>query len=59
VTGLHVAYMDTDMAAAVPPEQKSDPAVVAALALDAIARGDAEVLGDDLTRSVKAGLSAG
>ncbi|GIE32514.1 short-chain dehydrogenase [Actinoplanes italicus] len=58
VTGLHVAYMDTDMAAAIPPEQKSDPAVVAALALDAIARGDAEVLGDDFTRGVKAGLSA-
>jgi NAD(P)-dependent dehydrogenase (short-subunit alcohol dehydrogenase family) len=58
VTGLHVAYMDTDMAAAIPPEQKSDPAVVAALALDAITRGDAEVLGDDFTRSVKAGLSA-
>jgi NAD(P)-dependent dehydrogenase (short-subunit alcohol dehydrogenase family) len=58
VTGLHVAYMDTDMAAAIPPEQKSDPAVVAALALDAVARGDAEVLGDDFTRSVKASLSA-
>jgi NAD(P)-dependent dehydrogenase (short-subunit alcohol dehydrogenase family) len=58
VTGLHVAYMDTDMAAAIPPEQKSDPAVVAALALDAVARGDAEVLGDDFTRAVKASLSA-
>jgi NAD(P)-dependent dehydrogenase (short-subunit alcohol dehydrogenase family) len=57
VTGLHVGYMDTDMAAAVPPEQKSDPALVAALALDAVARGDAEILGDDLTRGVKAQLS--
>ncbi|MFC4070865.1 SDR family NAD(P)-dependent oxidoreductase, partial [Actinoplanes subglobosus] len=57
VTGLHVAYMDTDMAAAVPAEQKTDPAVVAALALDAVARGDAEILGDDVTRAVKAQLS--
>ncbi|MBG0561238.1 SDR family oxidoreductase [Actinoplanes aureus] len=57
VTGLHVGYMDTDMAASVPADRKADPAVVARLALDAIARGDAEVLGDDLTRGVKAGLS--
>ncbi|MEU8239592.1 SDR family oxidoreductase [Actinoplanes missouriensis] len=58
VTGLHVAYMDTDMAASVPPEQKTDPAVVAKLALDAVERGDREVLGDDLTRRAKAGLAA-
>ncbi|MEU8661624.1 SDR family oxidoreductase [Actinoplanes philippinensis] len=58
VTGLHVGYMDTDMAAAIPAGQKSDPAVVAALALDAVARGDAEILGDDLTRGVKAQLSS-
>ncbi|MEV6304786.1 SDR family oxidoreductase [Actinoplanes sp. NPDC051861] len=57
VTGLHVAYMDTDMAASIPPEQKSDPAVVAALALDALARGDQEILGDELTGRVKAGLA--
>ena len=57
VTGLHVAYMDTDMAAAVPAEQKSDPAVVAKLALDAVARGDQEILGDEVTARVKAGLS--
>ena len=57
VTGLHVGYMDTDMAASVPADQKSDPAVVARLALEAIARGDAEVLGDEVTRGVKAGLA--
>jgi hypothetical protein len=49
--------MDTDMAASVPADRKSDPAVVAKLALDAVERGDAEVLGDELTRRVKAGLS--
>ncbi|MEV0903083.1 SDR family oxidoreductase [Actinoplanes sp. NPDC049802] len=52
VTGLHVAYMDTDMAAEVPADRKTDPAAVARLALDAVARGDAEILGDELTRSV-------
>ena len=57
VTGLHVGYMDTDMAAGVPADQKSDPAGVAKLALDAIARGDAEVLGDEVSRGVKAGLA--
>jgi NAD(P)-dependent dehydrogenase (short-subunit alcohol dehydrogenase family) len=57
VTGLHVAYMDTEMAAAVPPEDKTDPAVVAKLALDAVERGDREILGDEVTRGVKAGLS--
>ncbi|WP_433825041.1 SDR family oxidoreductase [Actinoplanes sp. CA-015351] len=57
VTGLHVGYMDTDMAASVLPEQKVDPAIVAKLALDAIERGDQEVLGDDLTRGVKAQLA--
>ncbi|MGQ4347968.1 SDR family oxidoreductase [Streptomyces sp. SAS_275] len=57
VTGLHVGYMDTDMAAAV-TDLKRDPAVVAALALDGLARGAVEVLADDVTRQVKASLSA-
>ncbi|HWS36956.1 MAG TPA: SDR family oxidoreductase [Actinoplanes sp.] len=55
VTGLHVGYMDTDMAAGVPADRKSDPAVVARLALDAVERGDAEVLGDELSRQVRSG----
>jgi NAD(P)-dependent dehydrogenase (short-subunit alcohol dehydrogenase family) len=57
VTGLHVGYMDTDMAAHV-TSGKSDPADVARTALDAVAKGEAEVLYDELTRNVKAGLSA-
>ncbi|MFD4137149.1 SDR family oxidoreductase [Streptomyces goshikiensis] len=56
VTALHVAYMDTDMAARVPAGQKTDPALVAALALDGLAAGAQEVLADDLTRSVRQGL---
>jgi NAD(P)-dependent dehydrogenase (short-subunit alcohol dehydrogenase family) len=57
VAALHVGYMDTDMAADVPAEQKVDPAVVAALALDEVAAGRPEILADELTRSVKRGLA--
>ncbi|SDT40007.1 SDR family oxidoreductase [Actinoplanes derwentensis] len=57
VTGLHVGFMDTDMAADVPADRKADPAVVARLALEAVERGDAEVLGDEVSATVKAGLS--
>ncbi len=57
VTGLHVGYIDTDMAANV-DAPKSDAGDVAALALDGIETNAFEVLADDLTRQVKAGLSA-
>ncbi|WP_030437960.1 SDR family oxidoreductase [Actinoplanes subtropicus] len=57
VSALHVAYMDTDMAASVPADQKTDPAIVAALALDGVAAGEPEILADDLTRQVKAALA--
>ncbi|MEU8844096.1 SDR family oxidoreductase [Streptomyces roseus] len=56
VTALHVGYMDTDMAAGIPAAQKTAPALVAALALDGLARGAQEVLADDLTRGVRQGL---
>ena len=57
VSALHVGYMDTDMAASVPAEQKIAPGLVAAQALDGVAAGTAEILADDLTRQVKAGLA--
>ncbi|MFE1442799.1 SDR family oxidoreductase [Streptomyces sp. NPDC058739] len=57
VTGLHVGYVDTDMAAGV-DAPKSTPESVAAQALDGIAANAPEVLADELTRQVKAGLSA-
>jgi NAD(P)-dependent dehydrogenase (short-subunit alcohol dehydrogenase family) len=57
VSALHVGYMDTDMAAGVPADQKVDPAVVAALALDAVAAGRPEILADETSRAVKAGLA--
>ncbi|MFJ2476071.1 SDR family oxidoreductase [Streptomyces sp. NPDC087659] len=58
VTALHVGYMDTDMAGHIPAEQKTDPASVAALALDGLAAGLTEVLADDITRQVKQNLAA-
>ena len=58
VTALHVGYMDTDMTRQL-DVPKSDPAVIAKLAIDAIAAGDAEIIADEASRSVLAGLSAG
>ena len=56
VTALHVGYMDTDMAKGV-DGPKSDPAVVAGLALDGVEEGRFEVLADDLSRNVRVGLA--
>ena len=58
VSALHVGYMDTDMARNV-DAPKNDPAVVAKLALDAVAAGELEILADDLSRQVRAGLAGG
>jgi NAD(P)-dependent dehydrogenase (short-subunit alcohol dehydrogenase family) len=58
VAALHVGYMDTDMVKYVPADQKTDPAVVATLALDGLFAGRPEILADDLTRGVRAQLSA-
>ena len=57
VTGLHVGYVDTDMAAHV-DGPKASPQSVAEQALDGIEADAYEVLADELTRQVKAGLSA-
>jgi NAD(P)-dependent dehydrogenase (short-subunit alcohol dehydrogenase family) len=58
VAGLHVGYMDTDMAAHV-DDPKLDPAAVAKQAIDAIAAGDYEIIVDDISRNVRAGLAGG
>ena len=58
VAALHVGYMDTDMVSYVPADQKTDPGVVAKLALDGLFAGEPEILGDELTRTVRAGLSS-
>jgi NAD(P)-dependent dehydrogenase (short-subunit alcohol dehydrogenase family) len=58
VTALHVGWMDTDMASHV-TGPKSDPANIAKLALDAVAAGEVEVVADDVSRQVQAGLAGG
>jgi len=58
VVGLHVGYMDTDMASHV-PGPKADPRDVVRQVLDALAAGRDEVLADELTRQVKQGLTPG
>ncbi len=58
VTALHVAFVDTDMARHV-TAPKADPAEVARLALDGVEAGLEEVLADDVSRRVQAGLAGG
>jgi NAD(P)-dependent dehydrogenase (short-subunit alcohol dehydrogenase family) len=57
VTALHVGFMETDMTTGI-DAAKSDPAAVAADALDGVEAGLVEVLADDLTRRAKRQLSA-
>ncbi|MFF3444854.1 SDR family oxidoreductase [Streptosporangium sp. NPDC002721] len=56
VTALHVGYMDTDMAAHI-STPKTDPSLVARAALDGVEAGRYEVLADEISANVKAGLS--
>jgi NAD(P)-dependent dehydrogenase (short-subunit alcohol dehydrogenase family) len=58
VSSLHVGYMDTDMTRNV-DGPKSDPAVIAKLAIDGIEAGDAEIIADEVSQRVQAGLSFG
>src|SRR6476620_860459 len=58
VASLHVGFMDTDMADFVPADQKTDPSAVAKLALEGLFAGEPEVIADDISRRVKAQLSA-
>ncbi|MES2511802.1 MAG: SDR family oxidoreductase [Pseudomonadota bacterium] len=56
VVGLHVAFMDTDMAKGVPGD-KTHPDAVVEQTWAALASGASEVLADGVTRQLKAGLS--
>ena len=58
VSALHVGFMDTDMTRGI-DAPKVDPAHVAKLALDGIADDAYEVLADDVSRRVQAGLAGG
>lgn len=55
VLAVHMGYVDTDMARAV-DATKLSPDMVAAQVLEAVERGDEEVLLDDTARQVKSGL---
>jgi NAD(P)-dependent dehydrogenase (short-subunit alcohol dehydrogenase family) len=57
VTAVHVGYLDTDMAAAI-DAPKHAPQEVAETIVRGIAAGEEEVLVDELSRNVKASLSA-
>jgi NAD(P)-dependent dehydrogenase (short-subunit alcohol dehydrogenase family) len=58
VSALHVGYMDTDMTRNI-TAPKSDPAAIAKIGLDGIAAGDAEIIADEVSGQVLAGLSSG
>lgn len=58
VMGLHVGYIDTDMARGVDGD-KTPPAEVVRQALLGLEAGQTEVLADEISRQVRAGLSGG
>jgi NAD(P)-dependent dehydrogenase (short-subunit alcohol dehydrogenase family) len=58
VGGLHVGYMDTDLAAGI-DAPKQDPAEIARRAVDGIASGAFEILADDTSTAIRAGLAGG
>jgi NAD(P)-dependent dehydrogenase (short-subunit alcohol dehydrogenase family) len=58
VVGVHVGFVDTDMARGV-DAAKERPEDVVRRVLDALERGDDEVLADEVSRRVKGGLSSG
>jgi NAD(P)-dependent dehydrogenase (short-subunit alcohol dehydrogenase family) len=58
VSSLHVGYMDTDMTRGI-DAPKSNPADIARIAIDGIAAGDAEIIADEVSKQVLAGLSSG
>lgn len=57
VVGVHVGYVDTAMAEHV-SDPKTDPAALVRAILDATERGEYEVLADEISVQLKAGLSA-
>jgi NAD(P)-dependent dehydrogenase (short-subunit alcohol dehydrogenase family) len=58
VAGLHVGYMDTDMTASV-TAPKSDPALIARIAIDGVEQDLFEIVADQTSRQIQSGLSAG
>ena len=57
VVGLHAGFIDTDLTRNI-DAPKSSPEEIVRTTLDALERGDGEVLADEITRQVHRGLSA-
>jgi NAD(P)-dependent dehydrogenase (short-subunit alcohol dehydrogenase family) len=57
VLGLHAGFIDTDLARSV-QEPKSSPEAIVKVTLEALERGDGQVLADEISRQVHRGLSA-
>ncbi len=58
VAGLHVGYMDTDMARGI-SAPKSDPRDIARIAVDGVENDAYEILADDLSHQVRTALASG
>jgi NAD(P)-dependent dehydrogenase (short-subunit alcohol dehydrogenase family) len=58
VVGVHAGFIDTDLAAAVPAENKIPPSQVVEATLEALRNDETEVLADDVSRLAKAALVA-
>jgi NAD(P)-dependent dehydrogenase (short-subunit alcohol dehydrogenase family) len=57
VVGLHAGFIDTDLTRNI-DAPKSSPEQIVRTTLDALERGDGQVLADEITRQVHRGLSA-
>lgn len=57
VLGIHAGYIDTDMVSHV-DAPKTSPGDIAQRTLEALERGDSEILADDTAKQVKAGFNA-
>ena len=57
VVVLHAAFIDTDLARNI-DAPKSSPEEIVRTTLDALERGEGQVLADEITRQVHRGLSA-
>ncbi len=58
VSGLHVAYMDTDMTANI-KAPKSNPAEIAKIAIDGLEANSFEILADNMSRMVQKNFAGG
>jgi NAD(P)-dependent dehydrogenase (short-subunit alcohol dehydrogenase family) len=57
VIGIHAGLIDTDMASGI-PGAKTSPEDIVARVLAGLENGDVEILADEISRNVKAGLTA-